>query len=81
MSARGLMENPTLFAGYPSTPSEAVSRFVEYAMRCPLPYKLLLHHLSEMSSGLLTKKQKVEMLENRDILELLDWLRAKGLIS
>ncbi|KAF2236751.1 tRNA-dihydrouridine synthase-like protein 4-like protein [Viridothelium virens] len=81
MSARGLMENPTLFAGYAATPSEAVERFMFHAMRSPLPYKLLQHHLSEMAGGLLTKKQRLEMIENRDIVELIDWLRERGLVN
>ena len=81
MSARGLMENPALFAGYASTPAEAVDQFMTYAMQCPLPYKLLLHHLSEMTGRLLTKKQRIEMLACRDALDLIDWLRARGLIK
>ena len=75
------MENPALFAGHISTPSEAVHKFITYAMRCPLPYKLLLHHLSEMTRGLLTKKERIEMLENRDVVELIDWLRARKLVT
>jgi tRNA-dihydrouridine synthase 4 len=80
MSARGLLENPALFAGYSSTPPEAVDKFMGYVMRCPLPYHLVLHHLSEMTGNLLSKRQKVEMLESRDILELTDWLRDRDLI-
>lgn len=31
MAARGLLENPTLFAGFDKTPPEAVGRFIAYA--------------------------------------------------
>ena len=36
MAARGLLENPALFAGYERTPQEAVGRFVGYASRSGL---------------------------------------------
>ncbi|KAI9693579.1 MAG: hypothetical protein M1820_009145 [Bogoriella megaspora] len=81
MAARGLMENPALFAGYLHTPIEAVEKFMQYAVRSPLPHKLLLHHLSEMTGNLLSKKQRVQMLENRDTLALIDWLRANKMLN
>lgn len=36
MAARGLLENPTLFAGYEKTPREAVARFMAYASKTGL---------------------------------------------
>lgn len=36
MAARGLLENPALFAGFESTPPEAVGRFIAYASRSGL---------------------------------------------
>ncbi|TKA71212.1 hypothetical protein B0A49_03985 [Cryomyces minteri] len=74
MAARGLLENPALFAGYTSTPTEAVTNFMNNAMRCPLPHKLLLHHLSEMTGTLLTKKERAKMMDCRDTIALIDWL-------
>ncbi|KAK5149028.1 hypothetical protein LTR04_000172 [Oleoguttula sp. CCFEE 6159] len=74
MAARGLLENPALFAGYTSTPAEAVTKFMNNAMRCPLPHKLLLHHLSEMTGTLLTKKERAKMMDCRDTIALIDWL-------
>lgn len=36
MAARGLLENPALFAGFERAPQEAVARFVAYASRSGL---------------------------------------------
>lgn len=36
MAARGLLENPALFAGFEGTPPEAVGRFIAYASRSGL---------------------------------------------
>ncbi|KZF19777.1 tRNA-dihydrouridine synthase [Xylona heveae TC161] len=74
MSARGLLANPALFAGYDVTPWSAVERFMNYAVRYPIPFKLVLHHLSEMTVKLIGKKEKQEMLAAEDMLSLIDWL-------
>ena len=49
MAARGILENPAMFAGFDVTPAEAVQKFLEYAIRCPIPLPLVLHHISEMT--------------------------------
>ncbi|KAJ0121228.1 tRNA-dihydrouridine synthase 4 [Diaporthe amygdali] len=48
MSARALLANPALFAGYESCPWEAVQLFMNKVVRAPLPLKLVQHHLGEM---------------------------------
>lgn len=83
MSSRALLANPGLYAGHESCTWEVVEEFVNRAVKAPLPLKLILHHLSEMTMdggqgleghALLTKEQRVEMLECRDMLKLFDWL-------
>jgi tRNA-dihydrouridine synthase 4 len=44
MSARALLANPALFAGYEACPWEAVELFMNKVMRAPLPFKLVQHH-------------------------------------
>lgn len=44
MSARGLLANPALFAGYEVCPWEAVELFMNKVVRAPLPLKLVQHH-------------------------------------
>lgn len=44
MSARALLANPALFAGYEACPWEAVELFMNKVVRAPLPLKLVQHH-------------------------------------
>lgn len=75
MSARGLLENPALFAGEPVTPLAAVDKFIGHTMQSPLPYGLVLHHISEMSRKILTRAERATMMESStSMLELIDWL-------
>jgi tRNA-dihydrouridine synthase 4 len=48
MSARGILENPALFAGFDSCPWEAVESFLNHVVKKPIPFKLVVHHLNEM---------------------------------
>lgn len=82
MSARGLLANPALFAGFAACPWEAVETFMCNVARAPLPFKLTLHHLQEMcapgmggdKSALLTKKERAELNNMRNMAELIDFL-------
>ena len=85
MSARGLLANPALFAGYTSCPWETVERFMCNVVRAPLPLKLAVHHVQEMCSpgmgsdknALLPKKERAKFGELKDMLELIDFLDEK----
>jgi tRNA-dihydrouridine synthase 4 len=79
MAARGLLENPALFAGYDVTPVECVRLFLGYAIRCPIPYQLVQHHVCDMTAKMegMGKKQKRALMECRDLLELVDWVDEK----
>ncbi|CAH0019451.1 unnamed protein product [Clonostachys rhizophaga] len=85
MSARGLLSNPALFAGYSSCPWEAVERFMCNVAAAPLPYKLVIHHVQEMcspgmgidKSALLSRKERTRFSEIANMLELIDFLDEK----
>ncbi|POS80753.1 tRNA-dihydrouridine synthase 4 [Diaporthe helianthi] len=85
MSARALLANPALFAGYEACPWEAVELFMNKVVRAPLPLKLVQHHLGEMcgpgygpdKSSLLSKKERVEMYDCANMFELIDFLDEK----
>ncbi|CAZ79866.1 unnamed protein product [Tuber melanosporum] len=81
MAARGLMENPALFAGFKKTPWGAVERFLHYnANYGPLPYQLALHNVGEMLRDMMTKKERAEMTRNSgSIVEILNWLKQRGI--
>lgn len=88
MSSRALLSNPALYAGHETCPWEAVESFMSYVVQAPLPFKLVLHHLSEMTAdggfanedgeggtkALFTRKQRADMLDCDNMLALIDYL-------
>lgn len=85
MSARAILANPAIYAGYDACPWEAVETFMNNVARCPLPYKLVQHHLSEMcapgmgpnKSALLNKQERAAMLACSNMVDLIDFLDDK----
>ncbi|KAK4570200.1 tRNA dihydrouridine synthase [Recurvomyces mirabilis] len=78
MAARGILENPAMFAGHDVTPAECVHRLLGYCMRCPMPFPLVLHHVSEMTARMpgMNKKEKRRLMECQDLLDLVDYVEA-----
>lgn len=82
MSARALLANPALFAGHETCPWEAVDLFLEKVARAPLPLKLAVHHLSEMTGpgygpdkkALLNKRERMSLIECSNWIDVLDTL-------
>lgn len=56
MSARGLLENPALYAGHEKTPWGCVERYVNYALTYGTTSHIFQHHVSEMAGSIFTKK-------------------------
>ncbi|KJK77793.1 hypothetical protein H634G_06760 [Metarhizium anisopliae BRIP 53293] len=85
MSARGLLANPALFAGHAACPWEAVETLMCKVARAPLPFKLALHHVQEMTApgmgpdkrALLNKRERAELNACGSMLDLVDFLDAK----
>lgn len=83
MSARALLTNPALFAGYDSCPWEAVDVFMNNVARAPLPLKLGVHHLTEMcgpgfgpdrGAALLSKKERIWLTEMGNWIDVIDYM-------
>lgn len=87
MSARGILQNPALFVGFETCPWEAVETFMNKVVMAPIPFKLVVHHLSEMVGSdraggqvgggpgpLLNKEQRIEMVACQSMVELVDFL-------
>lgn len=82
MAARGLLQNPGLFRGGEGCSWEVVERFMSEVVRRPIPFKLVVHHLSEMvgsdksqcGSTLLTKEERRGMMACMSMVELIDFL-------
>jgi tRNA-dihydrouridine synthase 4 len=56
MSARGLLENPALYAGYDQSPWGCVERYVNYAITYGSNSHIFQHHMSEMTRSIFNKK-------------------------
>lgn len=65
-----------MFAGCDTTTAQCVSNFVDWAMRCPVPFSVVLHHVSEMSARMpeMDKKARKQLQECQDLLDLLDFV-------
>lgn len=79
MAARGILENPALFAGYDATPAECVRAFLGHAVRCPIPFPLVLHHVGEMTNRMVDmgKKEKKRLMACEDLVDLIDFVEEK----
>ncbi|KAF7187807.1 tRNA-dihydrouridine(20a/20b) synthase [NAD(P)+] [Pseudocercospora fuligena] len=79
MAARGLMENPTMFAGYAIPSGRSVVDFLQWAVRCPIPFPLVLHHVFEMTAKMegTTKKEKKRLMQCGDLVDLIDFVEEK----
>ncbi|CUM64799.1 uncharacterized protein PRCAT00002411001 [Priceomyces carsonii] len=73
MSARGILSNPALFAGFEVTPWSAVELFWDYATSYGLPFRILQHHLSEMLSNVIPRTIIKEMNLLNSLVEMIDW--------
>jgi tRNA-dihydrouridine synthase 4 len=58
MSARGMLENPALFAGYVSTPREAVQSYIDAALAYGTDQFIFHQHLIFMLDKTLSKCEK-----------------------
>lgn len=76
MAARGILESPAMYAGHDVTPVECVQRFMEYAIRHPIPFQLVQHHLGEMSGRMpgMGKKERKRLMDCQDTLDLIDFV-------
>ena len=85
MSARAILCNPALFAGYETCPWEAVETFMNNVIRSPLSFKVALHHFNEMcspgmgknKSALLNKKERRALMACSNMIDLIDFLDEK----
>lgn len=85
MSARGLLANPALYAGYATCPWEALETLMCRIAQAPLPFKLAHHHIQEIvgtgygddKSSLLSKKERAKMNELTNMVDLIDFLDEK----
>jgi tRNA-dihydrouridine synthase 4 len=78
MAARGLLQNPAIFAGFDYTPVECISEFVDIAMRTSLNPKLFHQHLLMMLYNTHSKVEKREFNALKSVPAILDFLEKRG---
>ncbi|XP_046985235.1 tRNA-dihydrouridine(20a/20b) synthase [NAD(P)+]-like [Schistocerca americana] len=59
MSARGILTNPAMFAGYHQTPVECVQEWITLAKAMKVPFKCFHHHLVFMLEKVLAKQDRL----------------------
>lgn len=79
MSARGLMSNPALFAGYKKCPWAAIERFITYAQAYELHHALVQHHVIEMmnSGGYWKKKDRIVFTSRKSTESMIEFLSER----
>ncbi|BGP27570.1 tRNA-dihydrouridine synthase 4 [Rhodotorula toruloides] len=82
MSARGLLANPALFAGYSQTPLQAVQEFVDLSISTGLIFPLFHRHVAYMlESRFANKKDRIGFNGLTSYGGVLDWLEESQMIE
>jgi len=79
MSARALLQNPAVFAGYETVPIECIRDWVETAVKMGAPFFFIHNHLMFMLFGVHGKSEKSEFNTLSTVGGIVDWLRDNGL--
>ncbi|XP_066962681.1 tRNA-dihydrouridine(20a/20b) synthase [NAD(P)+]-like isoform X5 [Macrobrachium rosenbergii] len=81
MSARGILENPAMYAGYDSTPIECVKDWVSIALSTGTHFSCFHHHLIYMLNKSLTRADKKYFNVLGSIPGVLNYLNEKYMID
>ncbi|KAN0065521.1 tRNA dihydrouridine synthase [Thecaphora frezii] len=82
MSARGLLANPALFAGYDTTPAEAISLFTTLATNWSLHTALAHRHLAYMlESSFENRSEAIHFNSLNSVPAMTDWLGENGYLG
>jgi len=73
MAVRGILANPALFAGYERAPWGCIEKFFEYSTSFGLQFRLIQHHLSCMLDGQISKELYLEMMNVKNMAQLIDF--------
>ncbi|GAA5907658.1 hypothetical protein JCM6882_008941 [Rhodosporidiobolus microsporus] len=82
MSARGLLANPALFAGYEQTPIEAIQSFLTHSVSYGLIFPLFHRHVAYMlESRFANRRDRVLFNSLSSYAGVMDWLEEKGMLT
>ena len=74
MAARGLLDNPAMFAGYEVTPRECVRSWLDYSLGTGTHFTCFHHHLIYMMERLHSKSERKVFNTLSSTSAVLDWL-------
>eukprot|EP00698_Gefionella_okellyi_P024415 TRINITY_DN859_c1_g2_i1.p1 TRINITY_DN859_c1_g2~~TRINITY_DN859_c1_g2_i1.p1 ORF type:complete len:319 (-),score=57.35 TRINITY_DN859_c1_g2_i1:449-1405(-) len=78
MVARGLLENPALFAGYERTPRQCVLDYLDIALGLGTPFNQLHHHLAFMMYPNITRQEKQQFAQLQSTAGIIDLLQSQA---
>eukprot|EP01104_Vermistella_antarctica_P012534 TRINITY_DN3653_c0_g1_i1.p1 TRINITY_DN3653_c0_g1~~TRINITY_DN3653_c0_g1_i1.p1 ORF type:complete len:346 (-),score=32.68 TRINITY_DN3653_c0_g1_i1:21-1058(-) len=81
MSARGILQNPALYAGYRSTPPQCVRDFIDLSLSCGLPYYLMHKHLTYMLFNVQSNAERRVFSQIKTSSALVDYFHEMGLFE
>lgn len=76
MSARGILENPAMFAGFTSTPLSCLQDWVDIGLTSGLTHTTFHHHLIYMLERVTTRVEKRVFNTLPSTPAILDYLRT-----
>ena len=76
MSARGILNNPAMFAGYEHTPLECVQDWVEIALETGAAFQTFHHHLMYMLENISCRAEKRVFNSLSSTTAVLDYLKC-----
>ncbi|TPX32863.1 hypothetical protein SmJEL517_g04058 [Synchytrium microbalum] len=74
MAARGLLENPALFAGYETTPYECLEKFVDLSLKYGTNSFIFHNHVKFMLDRITSRQEKKSLNYLSSTPAVLDWL-------
>ncbi|TPX39383.1 hypothetical protein SeLEV6574_g07248, partial [Synchytrium endobioticum] len=74
MAARGLLENPALFAGYDTTPFECLEEYVRLALAYGTNSFVFHNHIKFMLDRITSRQEKRSLNHLSSVAAVLDWL-------
>ena len=77
MSARGMLSNPALFAGFNKTPLSCVQDWINISQDLQTPFNCFHHHLVFMLEQTLPKSKRCSFNKLRTWTEVLDFLESE----
>ena len=81
MAARGILDNPAMYAGYESTPLECVKDWVSISLSTGTHFTCFHHHLIYMLNKSLTRAEKKYFNVLGSVPGVIDYLSEKYAID